>query len=87
MESPARLQGTEPVLFKVVLELYMYISNMQNTVLIDKSKTVWHTKILMPFLNFSDNFHQDITFLKSFGNFEIANKTCSISFSLGYSSP
>ena len=32
---------------------------MQNTVLIKNSNTAWSAKILMPFLNFSDNLLQD----------------------------
>ena len=33
--------------------------NMQNVVLINDSRTVWPTNILMPFLRFSDNLLQD----------------------------
>ena len=52
--------------------------NMQNTVLINNSRTTWPTKILMPFLSSSDNWLHDacIIFQKSVDNFEIEHKTC-----------
>ena len=52
---------------------------MQNVVLINNSRTIWPTKVLMPFLSFSDNLPQDayIILQKSVDNFEIAHKTCS----------
>ena len=50
---------------------------MQNIVLINKSRTVWSTEILVPFLSFSGNLLQVayVIFQKKInGNFEIAQK-------------
>ena len=56
---------------------------MQNSVLISDPRTAWPTKIIMPFLNFSDNLLQDAynIFEKSVDNFETAHKQ--IQFWLG----
>ena len=56
---------------------------MQNIVLINKSIIVWSTKILLPFLNSSDNLLHEalglITFQNGVDNFEKIDKNCSIS--------
>ena len=48
-------------------------------VLCDNSRTVWPTKMLMPFLSFSNNLFQNnhIIFQQTVDYFEIAHKTCS----------
>ena len=61
--------------------------NMQNIVLINNSRTTWPTKILMPFLKFSDILLWDayiivyyssiiIIIKKGVDNFQIALNTC-----------
>ena len=57
--------------------------NMYNNilhVLINNSRTLWSSEILMPFLSFSDNFLVDAYIIvhKSVDNFEIAHKICYI---------
>ena len=51
--------------------------NIQNLILIHDSRTTRPIKFWMPFLNFSDNLHQNaMIFQKSVSNFEIEHKTC-----------
>ena len=49
--------------------------NSQNDVLINNSRTVWPTQILMPFLSSFDKDAYAI-FQKDDDNFEIEHKTC-----------
>ena len=60
---------------RTVLELLIQTTFL--TVLIHNLKTVWSTKISMPFLSFFDNLLLDayIIFQKSVDNFETEHKT------------
>ena len=52
--------------------------NMQNTVLINKSRTAWRTKISMPFLSFSENLLLGAYIHLHVDNFEIAHRKYSM---------
>ena len=53
--------------------------NIQNIILINKSRIAWLTWILTLFLSFLDNLQQDayIVFQKGVDYFELEHKTCS----------